>query len=484
MADNFDVAIIGAGPGGYVAAIRAAQLGMQVALIEKRNTLGGTCLNIGCIPSKALLDSTEFYRRITHQAETHGIQAAPPSIDLSAMQARKEAVVKKLTGGVAGLMKSNKITVLEGTGRLVDGTTVEVSGDGEAPARGGTGKSSASAKTVTATNIIIATGSVPQELPFLPFDGRSIVSSTEALAFSEVPKRLAVVGAGAIGLELGSVWSRLGAEVTVVEILPEILAGWDTQVATTLRRELGKQGLAFHLQTKVTGVKKKKGGLSLTAEDADGKTVSFDADKILVAVGRTAYFEGLNLEGVGVALEPEGRRISVDHHFRTSVPSVYAIGDVIEGPMLAHKAEEDGVAVAEIIAGKAGHVDYNTVPGVVYTWPEAASVGATEQQLEKQGRAYKSGSFPFAANGRALAMEETAGFVKVLSDKHTDEVLGMHVVGPWASDLIGEGVVTMSFRGSSEDLARMSHPHPTLLEVVREAALGVDSRALHKANRT
>jgi dihydrolipoamide dehydrogenase len=471
MADKFDLIVIGGGPGGYVAAIRGAQLGLKVALLEKRDTLGGTCLNIGCIPSKALLDSTEFLHRISHQADAHGIQVAAPKVDLKTMHARKDRVVEKLTGGVAGLMKSNKITVYNGFGRLKDGKTVEVL------------ETEKVAETLEATNIVIATGSVPQELPFLPFDGKNVVSSTEALGFPSVPKRLAVVGAGAIGLELGSVWSRLGAEVTVVEILPEILAGWDAQLAKSLRRELSKQGLTFELETKVTGFEKKKGGVVLKAQKKDGTEVNYDADKILVAVGRRPYFEGLNLEGLGIALEPEGRRISVDHHFRTSVSSVYAIGDVVKGPMLAHKAEEDGVAVAEIIAGKAGHVDYRTVPNVVYTWPEVASVGSTEEALKTEGRQYRTGSFPFGANGRAMAMEETAGFVKVLADTATDEILGIHILGPWASDLIGEAVTAMVFAGSAEDLARMSHPHPTLLEVVKEAALGVDSRALHKANR-
>lgn len=470
MAQKFDLIVIGGGPGGYVAAIRGAQLGLKVALVEKRESLGGTCLNIGCIPSKALLDSTEFLHRISHQAETHGIHVAAPKVDLKTMHARKDRVVEKLTGGVGGLMKSNKITVYSGFGRLKDANTVEVL---EAKV----------AETLEATSIVIATGSVPQELPFLPFDGKNVVSSTEALAFPSVPKRLAVVGAGAIGLELGSVWSRLGAEVTVVEILPEILAGWDTQLAKSLRRELAKQGLTFELETKVTGFEKKKGGLVLKAQKKDGTEVGYEADRILVAVGRKPYFEGLNLDGLGIALEPEGRRISVDHRFRTSVPSVYAIGDVVKGPMLAHKAEEDGVAVAEIVAGKAGHVDYRTVPNVVYTWPEVASVGSTEEALKTEGRQYRTGSFPFGANGRAMAMEENAGFVKVLADSATDEILGIHIVGPWASDLIGEAVTAMVFAGSAEDLARMSHPHPTLLEVVKEAALGVDSRALHKANR-
>jgi len=487
MADKFDMVVIGGGPGGYVAAIRGAQLGLKVALVEKRNTLGGTCLNIGCIPSKALLDSTEFLHRISHQADTHGIQVAAPKVDLKTMHARKSGVVEKLTGGVGGLMKANKITVYTGFGRLKDANSVEILDPGKAAdPLTGPDAPPAEAKvveTVSAASIVVATGSVPQGLPFLPFDGKNVVSSTEALAFPSVPKRLAVVGAGAIGLELGSVWSRLGAEVTVVEILPEILAGWDKQVAKSLRRELSKQGLSFELETKVTGFEKKKGGLLLKAQKKDGTEVGYEADKILVAVGRKPYFEGLNLEGLGIAFEPEGRRISVDHHFRTSVPSVYAIGDVVKGPMLAHKAEEDGVAVAENIAGKAGHVDYRTVPNVVYTWPEVASVGSTEEALKAEGRQYRTGSFPFGPNGRAMAMEETAGFVKVLADSATDEILGIHILGPWASDLIGEAVTAMVFAGSAEDLARMSHPHPTLLEVVKEAALGVDSRSLHKANR-
>ena len=480
---QYDVAVIGGGPGGYVAAIRAAQLGLTVALIEKRKALGGTCLNIGCIPSKALLDSTELFHRIVHQAADHGILETTPKIDLEKMHARKGRVVKKLTDGVAGLMKTNKITVVEGLGRLAGPNTVEVvAWTGGSEATGG-GSADGKVTRIEATHIILATGSVPQQLPFLPFDGKNVVDSTDALEFSEVPKRLAIVGGGAIGLELGSVWSRLGSKVTVVEILPEILAGWDGQIAKTLRRELAKQGLTFELETKVTGFKKKRGGLLLTAEKSDGSEVTYDADKILVAVGRKPYFEGTNLEEVGVVLEEGGRRVSIDSHFRTSVPSIYAIGDIVRGPMLAHKAEEDGVAVAEIIAGRAGHVDYRTVPNVVYTWPEVASVGSSEEQLKADGQKYKSGSFPFGANGRALAMEESVGFVKILADEKTDEILGFHIVGPWASDLIGEGVTAMVFAASAEDLARTSHPHPTLLEVIREAALSVDSRALHKANR-
>ncbi len=489
---TFDVIVIGAGPGGYVAAIRAAQLGMKTAIIEKRNTLGGTCLNIGCIPSKALLDSSEFFARAKHEGAEHGVVSKELTLDLAAMQKRKDGVVEKLVSGVSTLMKKNKITVFTGTGRL------EKAGGGKSGGKpgndGGTSGAAAAAHPVVVTaengkesrlesaNVIIASGSVPQELPFLPFDGERIVSSTEALAFDTVPKKLLVVGAGAIGLELGSVWARLGAEVDVIEILPEILAGWDSATAKAVRRELSKQGLTFNLETKVTGVDtSKKKQVTLEAESKDGTAVKFDGDKVLVAVGRRPYAESLGLEAAGVEMEDNGRRIDIDEHFETSVPGVYAIGDVVRGAMLAHKAEDEGVAVAEIIAGKPGHVNYEAIPNVVYTWPEVAAVGRSEDELKEEGRSYRKGQFPFAANGRALGMGAPAGFVKIMADSETDRVLGATIVGPYASDLISEIVAVMEFGGSSEDIARTVHAHPTLPEAVREAALAVDKRSIHGA---
>ena len=475
---NFDVIVIGAGPGGYVAAIRAAQLGMKTAIIEKRSTLGGTCLNIGCIPSKALLDSSEFFARAKHEGAEHGVVSKELTLDLAAMQTRKDGVVEKLVSGVSTLMKKNRITVFSGTGRL------EKAGDGAGTpphpvvVSGENGEET----RLEGTNVVIASGSVPQELPFLPFDGERIVSSTEALAFESVPKKLLVVGAGAIGLELGSVWARLGAEVDVIEILPEILAGWDSATAKALRRELSRQGLTFNLETKVTGVDtSKKKQVTLEAESKDGTALKFQGDRVLVAVGRRPYAEGLGLEAAGVEMEENGRRIRVDEHFRTSAPGVYAIGDVVRGAMLAHKAEDEGVAVAEIIAGKPGHVNYEAIPNVVYTWPEVAAVGRSEDELKEEGRSYRKGQFPFAANGRALGMGAPAGFVKIMADSETDRVLGATIVGPYASDLISEIVAVVEFGGSSEDIARTVHAHPTLPEAVREAALAVDKRSIHGA---
>ena len=475
---TFDVIVIGAGPGGYVAAIRAAQLGMKTAIIEKRNTLGGTCLNIGCIPSKALLDSSEFFARAKHEGSEHGVVSKELSLDLAAMQKRKDGVVEKLVSGVSTLMKKNKITVFSGTGRLEKAG----GGDGTPPHPVVVTADNGKETRLEGANVVIASGSVPQELPFLPFDGERIVSSTEALAFDTVPKKLLVVGAGAIGLELGSVWARLGAEVDVIEILPEILAGWDSATAKAVRRELSKQGLTFNLETKVTGVDtSKKKQVTLEAESKDGTAVKFEGDKVLVAVGRRPYAESLGLEAAGVEMEENGRRINIDEHFETSVPGVYAIGDVVRGAMLAHKAEDEGVAVAETIAGKPGHVNYDAIPNVVYTWPEVAAVGKSEDELKEEGHSYRKGQFPFAANGRALGMGAPTGFVKIMADSETDRVLGATIVGPYASDLISEIVAVVEFGGSSEDIARTVHAHPTLPEAVREAALAVDKRSIHGA---
>ncbi|MFP4377213.1 MAG: dihydrolipoyl dehydrogenase [Spirochaetales bacterium] len=463
---QFDVAVIGAGPGGYVAALRAAQLGLSTAIVEKRESLGGTCLNIGCIPSKALLDSSELFARIRDEATEHGISVGTPKLDLQMMLERKDAVVKKLTGGVKQLVKGRKITHIEGIGSLKSSTEIVVeSNDGRK-------------QTVRAQHIILASGSVPIELPFLPFDGETVVSSTEALEFDSVPKEMVVVGAGAIGLELGSVWSRLGSHVTVVEIMQDVLPGWDGQVSKTMKRELGKQGIEFLLGHKVTGLTG-KGKKKITVEDPEGKKLELPADKVLVAVGRRPYYDGLGIEELGVELHEKSKRIEVDEQFKTSLDGVYAIGDLIHGPMLAHKAEDEGVAVAEIIAGKPGHVNYEAVPGVVYTWPEAACVGKSEEQLKEAGIPYAKGAFGFAANGRALALNSTGGFVKILAHKETDRLLGAHIVGPWASDLISELVTVLEFGGSAEDVARIVHAHPTLPEAVKEAAMAVDKRSIH-----
>lgn len=451
-----------------MAAIRAAQLGKKVALVEKRSSLGGTCLNIGCIPSKALLDSSELFAKARHEFADVGIAVSDLTLDLTKMMKRKDSVVKKLTGGVAGLMKANKVDVITGTGRLEAGPSVVVTTE-DGDTRIGAGA------------VILATGSVPVELPFLPFDGTHVVSSEDALEFDTVPEKLLVVGAGIIGLEMGSVWARLGAEVTVVELLDTVLAGWDSDVAKQMKRSLGKQGLDIHLSTKVTDYEVKKGKITLKGEDAKGNAVSFTGDKALVAVGRRPYTEGLGLDAASIATEKG--RVVVDEHYRTNVENVYAIGDLIHGPMLAHKAEDEGIAVAEIIAGKPGHVNYETIPGVVYTWPEAAEVGKTEAELKEAGVEYSAGKFPFVANGRALAMDSPDGFVKILADKKTDRLLGVHIVGPWASDLISEAVAVMEFGGSAEDIARTVHAHPTLTEAVKEAALGVDGRAIHIQNR-
>jgi dihydrolipoamide dehydrogenase len=467
VAQKYDLIVIGAGPGGYVAAIRAAQLGMRVACIEKRKSLGGTCLNVGCIPSKALLDSSELYHLARERLRRHGITVDQVALDLAAMQKRKDDVVKSLTEGVRFLFRKNKVEAICGAGRLTSPHTVAV-----ARPEGGT-------VDLEAGHILLATGSAPSPLPSLPFDGKTIVSSTEALCFDVVPRHLVVVGGGYIGLELGSVWKRLGARVTVIEFLPRIVPLADVEMSEILKKSLRKQGLEFHLQTKVTGAKIEGEQVTVVAEPKDGKSLFIDCDKVLVAVGRRPYTEGLNLEEVGVRHDPKSGKIPVDRHFRTSVPSISAIGDLVEGPMLAHKAEDEGIAFAEILAGKPGNVDYNTIPSVIYTWPEMASVGITEEQAQEQGLRYRVGKFPFLANGRARAMDETEGLVKILADEGTDRVLGVHIVGPRASDMIAEAVTTMEFAGSAEDIARICHAHPTLSEVVREAALAVDKRAIH-----
>lgn len=462
--DSFDVIVIGAGPGGYVAAFRAAQLGLKTALIEKRATLGGTCLNVGCIPSKALLHATEQYAFVkTHAAEV-GIKVSGVEMDLAMLLKKKDAVVTKLVGGVSQLAKARKITVLTGMASLTAANTVSV-------------KNGEEVKEITGKNIILATGSAPVELPFMPFDGKTVVSSDHAIAFEAVPKKLLVVGGGAIGLELGSVWARLGSDVTVVEFLPKIIATYDDDIVRNFARLLQKQGIKIETGAKVTGLKKDAKEPILLAERA-GSVLEFPTDKILVAVGRKPYTDGLGLEKVGVQLDDK-RRIKVDAHLRTNVPGVWAIGDVVAGPMLAHKAEEDGVAVAEWIAGKAGHINWDLVPAIVYTDPEVASVGLGEDAAKAKGLAVNIGKFNFAANGRAIANEATDGYVKIIADAKTDKILGAQILGRNAGELISEVVTHMEYGGSAEDLGRTIHAHPTMSEAVKEAGLAVSKSAIH-----
>ncbi len=462
MAESFDVIVIGAGPGGYVCALRAAQLGLAVACVEKRATLGGTCLNIGCIPSKALLMSSENFHAVRHDFAEHGISVDGIKLDLARMQARKGEVVSANVKGVEFLFKKNKVTWLKGAGRIVAAGRVEV---------GGT--------EYDTKHIVVATGSESVPLPGVEVDEARIVSSTGALELDRVPGRMVVIGGGYIGLELGSVWSRLGAEITVVEYLDRLVPGMDLEIGKTFERVLGKQGIKFRLSTKVTGAKADAGGVSLTVEPAaGGQAETLQADIVLVAIGRRAYTAGIGLEQAGVATDERGR-VVIDEHFATNVPGIYAIGDVVAGVMLAHKAEEEGVALAEILAGQAGHVNYGVIPGVVYTWPEVASIGKTEEQLKVDGIAYNVGKFPFTANGRARAMGSTDGFVKILADKASDRILGAHIIGPDAGTLIAEIATAMEFGASAEDVARTCHAHPSLNEAVKEAALAVEGRALH-----
>jgi dihydrolipoamide dehydrogenase len=462
---DFQLVVIGSGPGGYVAAIRASQLGLKTAIVEKDKTLGGTCLNVGCIPSKALLASTEYLHFAKERFAIHGIIAGDIKVDLDAMMKRKGEVVSKLTGGVAYLMKKNKIEVVKGLGKLVDGNTVEVTDDG------------GSKRTLKTQNVLLATGSVPVELPFLKFDGKRVINSDQGIALDKVPKRMLVIGAGAIGLELGSVWARLGAEVTVIEFLPRIAAiGFDAETSKILQRNLEKLGMKFELSTKIESAKVSDKGVELQGVQGD-KKVSFSGDIVLVAVGRKPFTTGLDLDKAGVKLTERGR-IAVNGHWQTSVPSVYSIGDVIEGPMLAHKAHEEGVAVSEHIAGKPGHVNYGIIPGIIYTAPEAASVGITEDEAKEKKIEVRVGKFAFTANGRAIAADNTEGFAKIIADAKTDKVLGAHIVASNASELIAETVLLMEYSGSSEDLARTIHAHPTMSEAVKEAALAVEGRML------
>ncbi len=462
MSDQYDVIIIGGGPGGYVCAIRAAQLGLKTACVEKRATLGGTCLNIGCIPSKALLQSSENFEEASHHFADHGVMVDSVKLDLGRMMARKGEVVSANVKGVEFLFKKNKVTWLKGAGHISKPGVVDVDGT-----------------EYQAKHIVIATGSESLSLAGVDADEQHIVTSTGALELDHVPAHLAVIGGGYIGLELGSVWKRLGAEVTVIEYLDRLVPGMDGEIAKTFERVLGKQGIKFRLGTKVTGARKGNAGVTLMLEPAKGGPAEeIEADVVLVAIGRKAHTAGLGLEEAGVALDDRGR-VTVDAHYATNVPGIYAIGDVIAGPMLAHKAEEEGVALAERLAGQAGHVNYGVIPGVVYTWPEVASIGVTEEELKKQGIAYKSGKFPFTANGRARAMGATDGFVKVLADATTDRILGAHIIGPDAGTLIAELATAMEFGASSEDVGRICHAHPSLSEAVKEAALAVEGRALH-----
>ncbi len=462
MSDSFDVIVIGSGPGGYVCAIRAAQLGLKTACVEKRATLGGTCLNIGCIPSKAMLQSSEEFEKTIHGLKDHGIMVEGIRLDLDRMQARKAEVVTANTKGVEFLFRKNKVTWLKGTGRITAPGQVDVDGVSHAT-----------------KNIVIATGSESVPLPGVAIDEKQVVTSTGALELDKVPNHLVVVGGGVIGLELGSVWKRLGAEVTVVEFLDRIATGMDTETATAFQRILQKQGIKFRLGVKVSSATASAEGVSLTVEPVKGGPAeTLQADIVLVAIGRRPYTDGLGLEQVGVALD-DRKRVQVNEHWATNVAGIYAIGDVIAGPMLAHKGEDEGVAVAEIIAGQAGHVNYDVIPSVVYTWPEVAWVGKTEDELKAGGVAYTVGKFPFTANGRARAMGDTDGFVKILADKTSDRLLGAHILGPDAGTLIAELATAMEFGASSEDVARICHAHPTLNEAVKEAALAVDKRALH-----
>jgi dihydrolipoamide dehydrogenase len=463
---TYDLTVIGTGPGGYVCAIRAAQLGLKVAVVEKRKTFGGTCLNIGCIPSKAMLHASEKFAEVTHDFPAFGIKVGKPELDLVAMMKHKTDVVSANVNGVAFLFKKNKVDPFIGAGKIIAPGKVEVTAD------------DSSKQTIETKAIVIATGSEVAPLPGVTIDEKQIVSSTGALELPNVPGRLLVVGAGVIGLELGSVWRRLGSEVTVVEFLDRILPGMDMEVAKQAQRSLEKQGLKFVLAHKVAKVDAQKTGLKVSIEPAaGGDATQLDADVVLVAIGRRAFTQGLGLEEAGVTLDRG--RVVIDAHFATNVPGIYAIGDVVRGPMLAHKAEDEGIAVAEILAGQHGHVNYNVIPSVIYTNPEIASVGASEEDLKAKGIVYKSGKFPFSANGRARAMRATEGFVKFLADATTDQVLGVHIVGPFAGELIAEAAVLMEFSGSAEDLARTCHAHPTLSEAVREAALGVDKRSIH-----
>jgi dihydrolipoamide dehydrogenase len=464
---SFDVVIIGSGPGGYVSAIRCAQLGFKTAIVEKYNSLGGTCLNVGCIPSKALLSSSHHYAEIAHFAD-HGIEVSGDvKINLEKMIARKQAVVDQTVGGINYLMDKNKITVFNGLGSFVDATHIAVA------------KADGTSETIEAKYTVIATGSKPSSLPFIKIDKERIITSTEALELKEVPKHLVIIGGGVIGIELGQVYLRLGAQVSVVEFMDRIIPGMDSSLSKELTKVLKKQGMKFYVSHKVKSVQRNGDAVVVQAENAKGETITLEGDYSLVSVGRRPYTDGLNADKAGVKISDRGQ-VEVNDHLQTNVPNIYAIGDVVRGAMLAHKAEEEGTMVAEILAGQKPHIDYNLIPGVVYTWPEVAAVGKTEEQLKAEGIAYKSGSFPFKALGRARASADLDGFVKILADEKTDEVLGVHMIGARTADLIAEAVTAMEFKASAEDISRMSHAHPTFAEAVKEAALAAtENRAIH-----
>ena len=462
---NYDVAVIGSGPGGYVAAIRCAQLGFKTAIIEKYNSLGGTCLNVGCIPSKALLDSSEHYHNAKHNFTTHGIDLQNLKVNIKQMIDRKRDVVKQNTEGIDYLMKKNKIDVYTGMGSFLSATRIQIKGT--------------KTQEIEAKYSIIATGSKPSTLPGISLDKKRIITSTEALELQEVPSHLIVIGGGVIGLELGSVYARLGAKVSVIEYTDSLIPTMDRSLGKELQKVLKKEGFDFYFKHKVTGASVKGKNVTVTAEDTAGAKVEFKGDYCLVAVGRKPYTEGLGMDKAGVNMDERGR-VAVNEHLQTNVPNIYAIGDVVRGAMLAHKAEEEGVLVAEIIAGQKPHINYNLIPGVVYTWPEVAAVGFTEEQLKEAGKKYTIGKFPFLASGRARASMDKDGFVKVLADAATDEILGVHMIGPRAADLIAEAVVAMEFRASAEDIGRISHAHPTYSEAMKEASLAASgNRALH-----
>lgn len=462
---QYQVTVIGSGPGGYVAAIRCAQLGLKTAIIEKYDTLGGTCLNVGCIPSKALLDSSEHFHNAETTFQTHGIDISKPKVNIKQMISRKSDVVKQNVEGIDYLMKKNKIDVFHGLGSFVDKNTIKISGKKE--------------EQITSEKIIIATGSKPASLPFIKIDKKRVITSTEALELKEVPKHLIVIGGGVIGLELGSVYARLGAKVSVVEFMDRLIPTMDSTMGKEIEKSLKKLGFDLYLKHKVTGVTSKGKEVSIKADAPSGESIDLKGDYCLVSIGRRPYTEGLGLENIGISTDKRGT-IEVDDHLRTNVENVYAIGDVVRGAMLAHKAEEEGVFVAEQIVGQKPHVNYNLIPGVVYTWPEVASVGQTEEQLKESGKSYKKGQFPYKALGRARASMDLEGLVKVLADKDTDEILGIHIIGARAADMIAAGVTAMEFRASAEDVSRMSHAHPTYMEAVKEACLAAtENRPIH-----
>jgi dihydrolipoamide dehydrogenase len=463
---TYDVAVIGSGPGGYVAAIRCAQLGLKTAIIEKYNTLGGTCLNVGCIPSKALLDSSHHYYDATKHFATHGIDVKGLEVNFKQMIARKNEVVAQTSGGINYLMDKNNIVLIQGTGSFIDATHINII------------KSDGTIEQIEAAKTIIATGSKPSTLPFIEVDKKRIITSTEALSLTEIPKHLIVIGGGVIGLELGSVYNRLGSEVSVIEYMPSITPGMDSMLSKELQKVLRKQGIKFYTSHKVTSVVNKGKEVIVIAEDKKGNPIEFKGDYTLISVGRKPYTEGLGLETVGIKVAERGQ-IETNEHLQTNVSNIYAIGDVVKGAMLAHKAEEEGTMVAEIIAGQKPHINYNLIPGVVYTWPEVATVGKTEEQLKEEGVNYKSGIFAMRALGRARASMDIDGQIKVLTDAKTDEILGVHMIGARAADIIAEAVIAMEFRASSEDIARSSHAHPTYTEAFKEACLAVNDRAIH-----